>query len=80
VNALITRAFEPYCKGYCTEPARLEVNVQNEFLNAHLFLSVADHAAIDPGEVADHLRACFDMLGKILGEGRERLGLSFDPL
>lgn len=77
VTMAITRAFEPYCKGYCNDPARLEVNTTNEFVNGHLFLSAGDHAAIDPGEIGNHLRDCFDLIGKHLGEGRERLGLDF---
>lgn len=77
VNAAITKAFEPYCKGYCNDAARLEVVVTNEFVNAHLFLSAKDHAAISPGELGNHLSDCFDELGKHLGEGRERLGLDF---
>lgn len=75
VSAAITRAFEPYCRGYCKDVARLEVNATDEFVNGHLFLSAADLAAIDPGEIANNLQTCFDLLGKQLGEGRERLGL-----
>lgn len=77
VSSAITKAFEPYCRGFCKDPARLEVNVVDEFVNAHLFVSAADLAVIDPGEVANHLSECFDMLGKTLGEGRERLGMDF---
>ncbi len=75
VKAAITKAFEPYCRGFCKDTARLEVNVTDEFVNGHLFLSAADLAAIDPGEIANNLHTCFDLLGKRLGEGRERLGL-----
>jgi hypothetical protein len=77
VSTAMTKAFEPYCKGYCKDAARLEVNVVDEFVNAHLFLSAADHAAISPGEIGNHLSDCFDQLGKHLGEGRERLGMDF---
>ncbi len=75
VKVAITRAFEPYCRGFCKDVALLEVNVMDEFVNGHLFLSAADLAAIDPGEIANNLQTCFDLLGKQLGEGRERLGL-----
>lgn len=77
VREVITRAFEPYCRAYCQDPARLVVNVVDEFVNAHLFLSAADHAVIEQGELSGHLSDCFDMLGKKLGEGRERLGIDF---
>ena len=75
VKVAITRALKPYCRGFCKDVAQLEVNVTDEFVNGHLFLSAADLAAIDPGEIANNLQTCFDLLAKQLGEGRERLGL-----
>ena len=77
VRAALIQALEPYCQGYCNDPARLEVNVEAEFVNAHLFLSTADRTLLYPGPITNHLRACFDLLGKQLGEGRERLGMDF---
>ena len=77
VCAAITKAFEPYCDGYCEDAARLEVNVTDEYVIALLFLSARDRVVITQGELQTHLNGCFDMLGKKLGEGRERLGMDY---